>query len=218
MSKTIKLDIVSDVVCPWCVIGYKRLEQAITELGVQYQVEIEWHPFELNPNMPQEGENLRAHLANKYGTTKEDSIRARDNLTQLGSELGFRFDYFDEMKMVNTKKAHLLLEYAKSFNKQTELKMALFEAFFSQRKDVSDPQELQKLIIDTGLDADKAMAFLDDSIALRLLEQEQQHWRNLGISSVPTVVFDMKGAMTGAQPVEAYKQVITDLLAEATQE
>lgn len=213
MSSIIKLDLISDVVCPWCVIGYKRLEKAIEDLDVQDRIDIEWHPFELNPNMPEEGENLRAHLAKKYGTTREDSIRARENLTNLGKEVGFSFDYFDEMKMVNTKKAHLLLQYAKSFEKQTELKMALFTAFFGQRKDISDVGILREIIESIGLDADEAMNYLNDTAALGSLNKEQEYWRNLGIRSVPTVVFNMSEAMTGAQSVDSYKQVLKDLLA-----
>ncbi len=213
MSSKIKLDVVSDVVCPWCVIGYKRLEKAIEELGVRDRIDIEWHPFELNPHMSADGENLRQHLAQKYGTTQEDSVRARLNLTNLGREVGFSFDYFDEMKMVNTKDAHLLLQYAKSFGKQTELNMVLFSAFFGQREDVSDAAVLRDAAESVGLNGDDAMNYLSDQRALASLNQEQEHWRNLGIRSVPTVVFNMSEAMTGAQPVEAYKQVLTELLA-----
>ncbi|MDG3084820.1 DsbA family oxidoreductase [Vibrio hannami] len=214
MSSKLKIDLVSDVVCPWCVIGYKRLEQAIKELGVSDKIEIEWHPFELNPNMAAEGENLREHLANKYGTTLEDSIRARDNLTHLGKELGFTFDYFDDMRMYNTNKAHLLLQYAKEFGKQTELKLALFSAFFSERKDVSDKEVLADAAEKVGLNVKEALEYLDKTEAQSALELEQMRWRNLGINSVPTVVFNMTSALTGAQPVDVYKQVVAELLDE----
>jgi len=215
MSNKIQLDIVSDVVCPWCIIGYKRLEKAIKELGVEDQVEIQWHPFELNPAMPLEGENLREHLAKKYGTTLQDSIRARENLTQLGAELGFQFDYFDEMRMVNTRDAHMLLQYAHTQGKQAELEMVLFSAFFGQRKNISDRDVLKELVQSVGLDAQQALAQLDNADAIEALQQAEDRWRHMGVNSVPTVVFNMTSALTGAQPVEAYKQVLTELLAQA---
>lgn len=109
MSDKIKLDIISDVVCPWCIIGYKRLGKAIFEMGMQDKVELEWQPFELNPDMPAEGEDLPAHITRKYGTTPDESARSLDNMTKLGAELGFKFDYFDGMKMVNTRDVHILL-------------------------------------------------------------------------------------------------------------
>ncbi len=158
MSQTIKLDVVSDVVCPWCIIGYKRLEQAIRELGVEDRIDLEWQPFELNPHMPLEGQNLREHLAEKYGTTKEDSIRTREQLTQLGQEVGFTFDYSDEMKMLNTFEANILLEYAKEQGKQTDLKLRLFSAFFGEGKDISNREVLANELAAIGLDSDSAIA------------------------------------------------------------
>ncbi|WP_029788414.1 MULTISPECIES: DsbA family oxidoreductase [Vibrio] len=210
MESVIKIDVVSDVVCPWCIIGYKRLQQAIQELGLEDKIELEWQPFELNPNMPAEGENLRQHLANKYGTTPEDSVRARDNLTNLGKEVGFDFDYFDDMKMVNTRDAHVLLQWAEQFGKQTELKLALFTAFFGQRKDVSDRSTLAAILTDIGLDANMGIATLDDPSNADSIEYQESQWHQLGVSSVPTVVFNMESAVTGAQPVEVYKQILTE--------
>ena len=137
MADKIKIDIVSDVVCPWCTIGYKRLAKAISELGIQDQVEIEWQPFELNPQMPTEGQNIQEHLAEKYGSTAEQRKQSQQQMAAVGAELGFTFDFFDEMRMVNTFEAHILLEYAQASGKQTELKMSLTKAFFSDRKDVS---------------------------------------------------------------------------------
>ncbi|HDM8176207.1 TPA: DsbA family oxidoreductase [Vibrio harveyi] len=210
MESVIKIDVVSDVVCPWCIIGYKRLEQAIQELGLEDKIELEWQPFELNPNMPVEGENLRQHLANKYGTTPEDSVRARDNLTNLGKEVGFDFDYFDDMKMVNTRDAHVLLQWAEQFGKQTELKLALFTAFFGQRKDVSDRSTLAAILTEIGLDANMGIATLDDTSNADSIEYQESQWHQLGVSSVPTVVFNMESAVTGAQPMEVYKQILTE--------
>ena len=214
MSKILKIDIVSDVVCPWCTIGYKRLEKAITELGVEEQVEITWQPFELNPNMPAEGQNVNEHITEKYGSTTVQQNESKKMMTEAGAELGFKFDYFDEMRMVNTFHAHVLLEYAKDFGKQTELKMTLTKAFFSDRKDVSTKEVLKEALVSVGLDADKALAKLNDEAARSAVREQQNYWKNMGVNSVPTIVFNRKSAVTGAQPVTTFKQVLTELLAE----
>ena len=214
MTKILKIDIVSDVVCPWCTIGYKRLEKAITELGVEDQVDITWQPFELNPNMPAEGQNVNEHITEKYGSTTAQQNESKKMMTDAGAELGFKFDYFDEMRMVNTFDAHVLLEYAKDFGKQTELKMTLTKAFFSDRKDVSTKAVLKEALLSVGLDADKALAKLEDEAARSAVRDQQNYWKNMGVNSVPTIVFNRKSAVTGAQPVATFKQVLTELLAE----
>jgi predicted DsbA family dithiol-disulfide isomerase len=214
MSDKIKIDIVSDVVCPWCTIGYKRLAKAISEMGIQNKVEIEWHPFELNPNMPVEGENVQEHIANKYGASLEDQKRSQKNMTEVGAELGFKFDYFEEMRMVNTRDAHILLDYAKENGKQTDLKMRLVESFFSERKDVSTKEILKLALKEVGLNVDEGMARLESDDARSQVQSEEAYWKNLGVNSVPTIVFNQKSAVTGAQPVAVFKEVLTELLQE----
>ena len=212
MKKKLKIDIVSDVVCPWCTIGYKRLEKAISELGIQDQVEIEWQPFELNPNMPPEGQNLAELIAEKYGSTPEQQKASQQNMANVGEELGFTFDYFEDMRMVNTFDAHVLLEYAKEFGKQTELKMRLTTSFFSERKDVSKREILKKALLDVGLNAEEALESLDNENARKEVRENEDYWKNAGISSVPTIVFNRESAITGAQPVETFKQVLSKLI------
>ncbi|MFC6269857.1 DsbA family oxidoreductase [Frigoriflavimonas asaccharolytica] len=214
MENKLKIDIVSDVVCPWCTIGYKRLEKAISELGIEEQVEIEWQPFELNPNMPAEGQNVNEHITEKYGSTTEQQNQSKIMMTKAGAELYFKFDYFDEMRMVNTFDAHILLEYAKEFGKQTELKMALTKAFFSDRKDVSKKEVLKEILLEVGLNAEDALAKIEDKETRAELRKTQDYWKSMGINSVPTIIFNRKSAITGAQPVETFKQVLTDLLSE----
>ncbi|WP_375240466.1 DsbA family oxidoreductase [Polaribacter sp.] len=214
MTSKLKIDIVSDVVCPWCTIGYKRLEKAIEELGVKDQIEIEWQPFELNPNMPKEGQNVVEHITEKYGSTIEQQNESKRNMTEIGADLGFKFDYFDDMKMVNTFDAHVLLEYAKDFDKQTELKMTLTKAFFSDRKDVSEKEILKEALLEVGLNAGEGLAKLDDEKARLEVRNKQNYWKNLGVNSVPTIVFDRKTAVTGAQPIATFKQVLTELIKE----
>ncbi|MDV7103733.1 DsbA family oxidoreductase [Vibrio sp. TH_r3] len=212
MKNKIKLDIVSDVVCPWCIVGYNHLQAAINELGIQDRIEIEWQPFELNPDMPPEGEELRAHVARKYGSSAEDSARARENITAQGAKHGFEFNYFDGMKIVNTFEAHILLEYAKEMNKQTELKLRLFSAFFTEKKDVSDREVLLKELASIGLNDTEARKRLDDPSCQNEVRTNQQFWTQAGISSVPTVVFDRTSALSGAHPVDTFKQVLTELM------
>ena len=213
MTDPIKLDFISDVVCPWCIVGYKRLQQAIDELGIQDQIEIEWQPFELNPDMPAEGENLPEHISRKYGSTAEDAKRNADQITKLGAEMGFEFDFFDGMRIVNTRDAHILLDYAKEQGKQTELKMRLFDAYFNEQKDISDRQILIQESQSLGLNTDEALARLDNAALREQIEGEEEHWRNRGVTAVPTVVFGSSGALVGAQPVDVYKQALTDLFA-----
>ncbi|QWX83031.1 DsbA family oxidoreductase [Cellulophaga sp. HaHaR_3_176] len=212
MKEKLKIDIVSDVVCPWCIIGYKRLQKAISELGIEDQVEIEWQPFELNPFMPAEGQDLKEHITEKYGSTLEQQKQSQENMTDAGAELGFTFDYFNEMRMANTFEAHILLEYAKDFGKQTELKMRLIKAFFSERKDVSKKEILKEALLDVGLNAEEALAKLDNEEARSEVRNKENYWKNLGVNSVPTVVFNRKSAVTGAQPVDSFKQILSELI------
>ncbi|WP_050940314.1 DsbA family oxidoreductase [Vibrio harveyi] len=218
MSNMIKLDIISDVVCPWCIIGYNHLQAAIKELGIEDHIEIEWQPFELNPDMPADGEDLRQHVARKYGSTAEESKNARIRIAGIGAEHGFEFNYFDEMKMVNTFDAHILLDYAKGFGKQTELKLRLFTAFFSEQKDVSDRNILKQELISVGLDADKGMRWLDDPQRLSAIRNAEKQWQQMGVSSVPTVVFNRESGVSGAHPVEGYKRILSKLMAKADAE
>lgn len=211
-TNKIKLDIISDVVCPWCTIGYKRLEQAISEMGIQDKVEIEWQPFELNPNMPEEGQNVQEHITEKYGASVEDQKLSQKRMSDFGAELGFSFDYFEDMKMVNTRDAHILSEYAKENGKQTELYMRLVTAFFSERKDISDRKILIEELKAVGLNEGVAMSRLHNDDANNQVQAKEKYWQSLGISSVPTFVFNKKSALTGAQPTNVFKQVLKDLI------
>ncbi|MGJ8581954.1 MAG: DsbA family oxidoreductase, partial [Psychromonas sp.] len=190
MSNKIQLDIVSDVVCPWCIIGYKNLQKAINELGVEDQIDLQWQPFELNPNMPPEGQNLREHVAEKYGSSLEESNQSRINIRQRGEEVGFTFNFFEEMKIVNTREAHILLEYAYEQGKQTALKLALFDAAFTDQKDVSDRNTLLDVASKVGLDSDEANTRLTTQSYLEQVVNHEKYWQGLGISAVPTVVFN----------------------------
>lgn len=213
MSHKIQLDIVSDVVCPWCVIGYKNLQAAIDELGIADKIELQWQPFELNPTMPPEGQNLREHITEKYGSTVEQSEQARIDISKRGEEVGFSFNFVNETRIVNTRDAHILLEYAHEVDKQTALKLHLFQATFTENKDISNREVLLNEASQVGLDVSQAKVRLEENKYREQVVTHEREWQDLGISAVPTVVFNRNSAMSGAQPIEAYKQVLTELLA-----
>lgn len=212
MKEKLKIDIVSDIVCPWCTVGYKRLEKAIEELGIQDKIEIEWQPFELNPNMPIEGQDLNEHLTEKYGSSEEQLEASKNMLVEAGEDLGFTFDYFEEMRIVNTFEAHVLLEYAKKFGKQTELKMRLTRAYFSEGKNVSKREVLKEALLEVGLGAVEALKQLDIEEKRKEVLDTENYWKGLGVNSVPTVVFNRRSAVTGAQPISVFKQVLQEQL------
>ncbi|BBM84402.1 DsbA family oxidoreductase [Candidatus Uabimicrobium amorphum] len=210
-EKKLRIDIVSDVVCPWCIIGYKRLEKALEIVGDKVEADIHWHPFELNSKMPQGGENLRSHLAAKYGTTLEGSIKARASLTKIGAALGFKFDYFDEMKMFNTFKAHQILHYARTKGKETELKLRLFSAFFGERQEIDQVEVLVSVAEEIGLDAAESREILNDGRYANAVREEEYQWLARGVRGVPAFVFDDKHIVSGAQDPETLASTILQL-------
>lgn len=211
------IDIVSDVVCPWCIIGYRQLQQALDTFPGRFDVDIRWHPFELNPRMPAGGQDLREHLAQKYGTTREQSVAARDRLTALGRSVGFIFDYFDGMRMVNTFRAHQLLHWAGEQGLQTALKLELFAAFFSRREDVSDVNVLAACAGRAGLPVADAMAVLEDGRYAQAVRAGEQRWLEQGVHAVPTFLFNGRYQVPGAQEAETFVRVLDRLAAsEAT--
>lgn len=153
-ANKLQIDIVSDVMCPWCVIGYRQLATALEATGTPH--EIRWHPFELNPDMPREGQNMREHLAEKYGSTREQSEASRATLTQAGADLGFEFRYAEDMRMHNTFNVHQLLHWADQQGRRHDLKMAFFAAHFTDGRDLSDDAVLADVAAEIGLDRSEA--------------------------------------------------------------
>ncbi len=209
-DQPIRIDIVSDVVCPWCVVGYKQLERAQSETGVP--AVIYWHPFELNPAMPKEGEDLFDHIAGKYGTTQVDGRKTRSKLTALGEDLGFTFDYADDMRMVNTFRAHQMLHWTASQGRQHQMKMALFSAYFTDRRNVDDLKVLIDIAAVLGLDTAEATTVLGEARFADKVRQHEAFWTSRGVQGVPTMVFDGQQALIGAQGVEAYRTMLLQLV------
>jgi len=205
------VDIVSDVVCPWCIIGYRQLQAALATMPGRFEVTLRWHPFELNPQMPAEGQDIREHLAWKYGTTAEQSLAARARLTALGESVGFTFDYFEGMRVVNTFRAHQLLHWAQEKGLQTDLKLALFSAYFSQRRDVSDTDVLCDIAAGVGLSADEARKILADGRYARAVREEEQLWLDRDVHAVPSFLFNGRFQVPGAQQPETFVRVLNRL-------
>jgi predicted DsbA family dithiol-disulfide isomerase len=212
----LRIDIVSDVVCPWCIIGFRQLSQAIARTGIEPV--IKWHPFELNPQMPPEGQDLREHLAEKYGTTREDSDRARARLTDLGASLGFTFRWSDNSRMVNTFRAHQLIEWAEDQGRQQDMKLALFAAHFTDGRDVSDIATLCDVATSLGLDPAAARIALDSGTRAADVRTLQKFWIDKGIRGVPAMVFGLKHLVTGAQGADTYATLLTRFADEAVEQ
>ncbi|WP_420584295.1 DsbA family oxidoreductase [Ruegeria sp.] len=209
----VQIDIVSDVVCPWCIVGFRQLDIALQQLNILAR--LRWHPFELNPTMPPEGQNLREHIMEKYGSTPEQSQQAREQLTRIGQELGFTFNFDEDSKIVNTFAAHQLLDWAEAEGRQHPLKLALFESYFTRQQDVSDVEVLLNAVRTAGLDPDAARAALHSGAHVSPTREKQEFWTSRGISGVPSMVFGGKYLLTGAQGTDTYTQVLQRCLAEA---
>ncbi|APE44043.1 disulfide bond formation protein DsbA [Sulfitobacter alexandrii] len=211
-DKVVQVDIVSDVMCPWCIVGYKQLEQALGFVGAGAY--LRWHPFELNPDMPAEGQNLTEHIAEKYGATPAQSAENRKRLVQIGEELGFTFAFDADSRIVNTFEAHQLLDWALEADLQHPLKMALFDAHFTEGRDVSDRQVLVDVAESVGLKPGAAREVLESGSHADQTRARQAFWTSRGISGVPSMVFDGRYLLTGAQGVQNYAQMLTRVLQE----
>ncbi|MFC6637732.1 DsbA family oxidoreductase [Sulfitobacter sp. JBTF-M27] len=208
----VQIDIVSDVMCPWCIVGFRQLEQALGLVGAGAY--IRWHPFELNPQMPTEGQYLTEHIAEKYGSTPEQSAQNRKMLTDLGASLGITFNFSDDSRIVNTFAAHQLLGWAQSQGLQHPLKMALFDAHFTQGQNVSDIDVLLNVAESVGLDREAAAKVLSTGSHAEETRAHQQFWTSRGVSGVPSMVFDGRYLLTGAQGAETYAQMLTKVIGE----
>ena len=211
-AKKLTIDIYSDVMCPWCIIGYSQLPKGLAQLAGEIEAEVRWLPFELNPDMPPEGEPQVAHIARKYGRTPDQAKAGREQMLSIGKRAGYSFDYTGEGvspegMMRNTFAAHKLLKWALiegGAAVQNRLKLALFDAHFQQRRDVSDPGVLVELAVAQGLDAAGARAALSDETLGRIVKQEEAQAYDMNITGVPAMIVQGKYMIPGAQEPEVY--------------
>ena len=208
MSTPIKIDFVSDVSCPWCVVGLKSLETALDRLSEQVSADIHFQPFELNPHMVAEGEDINEHLAHKYGATEEQSERNREAIRARGADVGFTFSMNKRGRIYNTFDAHRLLHWAEQAGHQHALKNALFEAYFTEGKNPGDHEVLIALADKVGLDATRARAILaSDDYATEVREREQYYLEH-GINAVPAVIINERFLIPGGQSPEVYEEAL----------
>ena len=208
-EQPLRIDIVSDVVCPWCVVGYRQLAAALEQTHTAH--EIHWHPFELNPNMPSEGQNMGEHITEKYGSSKADSDASRAQITKVGSEVGFEFNFTDELRMHNTFNLHQLLHWAEQQGRMHELEQALFTAHFTDNRNLSDIAVLADIAAEIGLSREEALAVLEDQRFANDVREVEQHWQRQGIQSVPAIIFNEQHLVSGAQGVDNYVNILEQL-------
>ncbi len=214
-TQTLKIDFVSDVSCPWCIIGLKALEQAADRLRGEVALDLHFQPFELNPQMAPEGQDIGEHLHEKYGATPEQSQKNREAIAARGAELGFAFSMDKRSRIYNTFDAHRLLHWAEEKGLQPQLKHALFTAYFTDGQNPSDHDVLVRVAAKVGLDADEARALLaSDRFADEVREREQLYLQN-GIHSVPAIIINDRHLIQGGQPVEVFEQALRQIAAQA---
>ena len=216
MSKLLKIEIVSDVSCPWCVIGYTSLTLALNKLAHKISAQIAWLPFELNPDMPAEGQQMGEHLHEKYGSSKEDVDQARNMITERGAALGFQFNFRDEGRIYNTFNAHRLLYWARQHEKQTELQLALFKLYFTEGGNPGNAGQLVQAAARAGLPADEAGKILDSDLFAREVREEEAKYLAMGIHSVPTFIINDQYRFIGGQPVDEFVATLEKIAAEET--
>ena len=210
----LQIDIVSDVMCPWCIVGYKGLESALEQLAPDVEATINWLPFELNPQIPIEGQDVRQHLMEKYGTTEEQGEQNKEMIAQRGKEVDFNFNFSQQMHMINSFNLHRLLAWAKDQGKQHELQMALFSAHFTKNIALNEHKELIKIVSSIGLDAEKAKYILNSDAYAEQIRAEQKISLESGINSVPTFIINDKYAISGGQSTETFKQALAQIAQE----
>ncbi|WP_296680317.1 DsbA family oxidoreductase [Novosphingobium sp.] len=216
------IDIYSDVMCPWCIIGYRQLQKALHELEGELSAEVRWLPFELNPDMPSGGEGQAEHIARKYGRTPQQAAESRGQMHAIGERAGYSFAYAGAgdpppAKMWNTFAAHKLLKWAlieAGAEVQNKLKLALFDAHFQERRNVSDPEVLVDIAASQGLDRDGARAALDDDALSQIVRAEEARAWDMNISGVPAMIVQGKFLIPGAQEPEVYANALRRIAAK----
>ena len=206
-----KIDFVSDVSCPWCVVGLKSLEAALERVGNEVSAEVHFQPFELNPQMGPEGQDIVEHIAQKYGSSAADIGRSQEGLRARGEALGFHFDFQRRGRIYNTFDAHRLLHWAEAEGKQQALKHALFTAYFTEGRDPSNHDELVKVAGSVGLDEARARQILVSDEFAREVREREKFYAGLGIHAVPSVIINDRHLIQGGQPPEVFEQALRRL-------
>jgi predicted DsbA family dithiol-disulfide isomerase len=211
----LKIDFVSDVSCPWCVIGLRSLEQALGNIGGYTAADIHFQPFELNPGMPTEGQDVVEHIAQKYGSTREQMLRNQEGIRARGAALGFTFNMDKRERIYNTFDAHRLLHWAELEGRQHELKSALFAAYFTEGRNPSDREVLVDVATKAGLDPQRAREILESDLYAEEVREREQFYTSRGVHAVPSVIVNDQYLIQGGQPVEVFEQALRQIASEA---
>ena len=214
MKSKMKIDFVSDVSCPWCVIGLKSLETALGRLADQVAAEIHFQPFELNPQMPAQGQDIDEHLAQKYGSTSEQSQRNREAIRARGAELGFTFGMANRSRIYNTFDAHRLLHWADNEGLQLALKEALFAAYFTHGENPSSHTVLTRIAGEVGLSTRRAEEILASDEYASDVREREKFYLDQGIHAVPAVIINDRHLISGGQPAEVFEQALRKIIEE----
>ncbi len=206
----ITVDVVSDVVCPWCYIGKRRLEKAMIALKDEIEFEVNYLPFELNPSMPKEGKNQREYLTKKFGSDERyEELTA--NVTRVAAEEGIQFNYSRQQKSLNTRDAHRLIWLAKQEGNQLAVKEALMKAYFENGVDLTQTENLISVVAQAGLDEAKARQLLTSDEGLVEVEYLEQLNQQRGISGVPFYIINNKYGVSGAQPSSSFVGIFKEV-------
>ncbi len=210
MNPNVRIDFVSDIACPWCAIGLASLQQALASTGTAPQVDLHFQPFELNPGMAPEGEDVGEHLARKYGSTAEQQAQIRDTIRQRGAAVGFDFKPEGRGRVVNTFNAHRLLHWAglQSAQAQLALKQALMQAYQGRGERVDHDDVLLAAVRAAGLDEAAARDVLQGDAYAAEVRADEQRWQQAGIQSVPAIVINGRHLISGGQPPEVFEQAL----------
>lgn len=204
----IRIEIISDISCPWCVIGYRSLQAAIRELSLEGAYQLTWRPFELNPNMPPEGQDRAEHIQQKYGLTPTQSRANRQHLIDRGEAVGYRFHFSEHGRIYNTFDAHRLIHWAAEHKLQTQLKLALFDLYFQADGNPSDHTALLRCASEVGLPLDDAKSVLASQQYASDVRADQAKTQQQGISAVPAFIFADQYLISGGQPKETFVQIL----------
>lgn len=217
MPRALTIDFVSDIACPWCVIGLRGLEVALERVRDLASAEFRFHPFELNPDMVPEGENIVEHIGRKYGSTPEQSAATRAMIRERAAALGFVMAMDDQSRIYNTFDAHRLLHWAGLEGRQHALKHALFAAYFTDGRNPGDRSVLLDAAQRAGLDGAAAAEVLDSNRYADAVRSEETLWRSRGIHAVPAIIIDGKYLISGGQPPEAFEQALRQIASQPDQ-
>ncbi len=215
MPTPLRIDFVSDVACPWCAVGLASLQQALARSQDAVQATLHFQPFELNPDMPPEGEDIGEHLGRKYGSTPEQRAQIQATIRERGAAVGFAFNPDGRGRIVNTFNAHRLLHWAglEGDGKQLALKRALLEAYHGRAERVDHDDVLLAAVRTVGLDEARARQILSGDEFADAVRAAERHWQMAGIQSVPAVVINERHLISGGQPPEVFEQALRKIAA-----